>query len=51
MKLNAQRELMKKNARDQRRMRRKEETQEEPRLQMKTHMEKAKEDYVNSHAI
>ena len=43
--------INKKNIREQRRIRIKEEIKEEPRVQMKTHREQAKEEYANSHAI
>lgn len=48
---NTQRELRTKNIREQCRMRIKGKMQEEPRLQMKTHKEQAKGNYVNSYAI
>ena len=50
-KLSTQNKLRKKYIREQRRIRIKEETKEEPRVQMKIHREQAKEECPNPHAI
>ena len=49
--LSSQREERRKSFREQRRNKVKEEVQEEPRIQMKTPREQAKEDYIASHSV